>query len=121
MQAELDKDFARFQSLGIHSLPAYLIQYGEEGYLIQTFSYTDFVSVIGKITDGKIQPQAVEKSMENIKKLIEKHPLISPIEIKEALDFDSIEEVAESIKPLKDIKIINVPHGWFIKKKGCDE
>lgn len=30
-QAELDEDFALFQRLGLHSLPAYLIQYGEEG------------------------------------------------------------------------------------------
>ena len=120
-QAELDKDLALFKRIGLHSLPAYLIQYGEKGYLIQTFSYTDFLSVIDKITDGKIQPQAVEKSMENIKKLIEKHPLISPIEIKEALDFDSTEEVEEAIKPLEDIEIVSVPHGWFIKKKGYYE
>lgn len=120
-QAELDKDLALFKRLGLHSLPAYLIQYGEKGYLIQTFSYTDFLSVIDKITDGKIQPQAVEKSMENIKKLIEKHPLISPIEIKEALDFDSTEEVEEAIKPLEDIEIVGVHHGWFIKKKGYYE
>ncbi|WP_407384249.1 DsbA family protein [Ruminococcus sp.] len=120
-QAELDKDLALFKRLGLHSLPAYLIQYGEKGYLIQTFSYTDFLSVIDKITDGKIRPQVVERSLENIKRLIEKHPLMSPLEIKEAFDFDSIEEVAESIKSLKNIKIINVPHGWFIKKKGYNE
>lgn len=120
-QAELDKDLALFQRLGLHSLPAYLIQYGEKGYLIQTFSYTDFLSVIDKISDGIIQPQAVEKSMENIKKLIEKHPLISPIEIKAAFGFDSTEEVKEAIKPLKDIEIVSVPHGWFIKKKGYYE
>lgn len=59
--------------------------------------------------------------MENIKKLIEKHPLISPIEIKEALDFDSTEEVEEAIKPLEDIEIVGVHHGWFIKKKGYYE
>lgn len=120
-QAELDEDFALFQRLGLHSLPAYLIQYGEKGYLIQTFSYADFVSVINKITDEKIQPQAVEKTLKNIKKLLEKHPLISPIEIKEAFDFDSTEEVKEAIKPLKDIEIVSVPHGWFIKKKGYYE
>ena len=49
VQAELDEDFALFKRLGLHSLPAYLIQYGEKGYLIQTFSYTDFVSVIDKM------------------------------------------------------------------------
>lgn len=29
VQTELDKDFALFQRLGLHSLPAYLIQYGK--------------------------------------------------------------------------------------------
>ncbi len=120
-QAELDKDFAIFRSLGLQYLPAYLVQYGEKAMLIQIFSYVDFVSVIDKITDRKIQPQAVENSLKNIKKLIEKHPLISPIEIKEALDFDSIEEVKEAIKPLEDIEIVDVSRGWFIKKKGYYE
>ena len=110
-QAELDKDFALGYRLGIYSLPSYLIQYNEKAVLIQTFSYEDFVSAIDRISHGKVKPVAVSKSVENIEKLIQKHPLISPIEIREAFDFESIEEVKKIIQPLKDIEIFFVTHG----------
>ena len=120
-QAKLDKDFALGYRLGIRSLPSYLIQYNEKAMLIQTFSYEDFVSAIDRISDGKIRPIAVSKSVENIEKLIQKHPLISPIEIREAFDFAGIEDIKEIIQPLKDIEILDVPHVWFTKKKGYYE
>lgn len=120
-QAELNKDFSLGQQLGIHSLPSYLVQYGEKAWLIQTLAYEDFVSVISDISDGKIQPIKIEKSLDKIKELIEKHPLISPIEIQKAFDFESIEAVRQYIKPRADIEIINAQRGWFIKKKGYYE
>ena len=107
--------------LGIRFLPSYLIQYGEKALLIQIFSYDDFVFAIDEISDRKIKPAEVKKSIEKIRELIQKHPLISPIEIKEAFDFESVEAVREYIQPLTDIEIVNVHHGWFIKKKGYYE
>ena len=120
-EAELDKDLTLGHRLGIRSLPSYLIQCGERALLIQTFSYNDFVFAIDEISDRKIKPVEVNKSIEKIRELIQKHPLISPIEIKEAFDFESIKAVREYIQPLTGIEIVNVHHGWFIKKKGYYE
>lgn len=53
-----------------------------------------------------------------------KHPLISPIEIREAFDLPNEETVQELIQPLVEdakIEIQEVYHGWFIRRKGYYE
>ena len=42
----LEQDLALTGRLGIHSLPAYLIQYHDKALLIQSFDYQDFVKAI---------------------------------------------------------------------------
>lgn len=51
-QAALERDLRLWHSLGIRSLPAYLIQYGDRAALIQSFDYRDFVSAIGELSHG---------------------------------------------------------------------
>lgn len=119
-QAELVKDLQMGYEMGIRSLPAYLIQYEDEAMLIQSLmGYDAFVEAIERITDGEVKPQKVTHTTEALRNLINAHPLISPIEISEAFDFGSIEEVRKFIQPLienKEIEIENVYHGWFIKR-----
>ncbi|MBQ2663411.1 MAG: DsbA family protein [Clostridia bacterium] len=119
-QSELEKDLQMGYEMGIRSLPAYLIQYGGKAMLIQSLiGYNAFAEAIEKITDGEVKLQKVTQTTEALRKLINAHPLISPIEIREALDFDSIEEVREFVEPLldsKEIEIEKVYHGWFIQK-----
>ena len=48
-----------------------------------------------------------------------KHPLISPIEIREAFDFENLDEVKKFISPLiesREVEVIDVGRGQFIKK-----
>ena len=45
----LEQDRALTQSLGIRSLPAYLIQYRDKALLIQSFNYQDFVKAIAYV------------------------------------------------------------------------
>ena len=52
-EAELEKDLAFTHSLGIHSLPAYLIQYGDNALLMQSFDYQDFITAISRV--AKVQ------------------------------------------------------------------
>lgn len=42
----LRKDLEYTRSLGIHSLPAYLIQYGENALIMQSFVYQEFINAI---------------------------------------------------------------------------
>lgn len=48
-EAALEQDLAFSQRLGIHSLPAYLLQYGSEALLIQSFDYKDFQTAITQL------------------------------------------------------------------------
>ena len=57
--------------------------------------------------------------IEVLKVFLDKNPLISPIELREAFNFGNIDEVKSFIEPLlqsNEFKIIEVPHGWFIEK-----
>lgn len=48
--AALKQDLAFTRSMGIQSLPTYLIQYGDKALLMQSFDYRDFVMAITEIT-----------------------------------------------------------------------
>ena len=60
-----------------------------------------------------------EKNLETLRALLEKHPLISPIELREAFGFDNTEQVEKFIAPLIDsgeIKFVDAGRGRFIEK-----
>ncbi len=45
-EAVLEQELACTRSMGIHALPAYLIQYKEKALLLQSFAYADFTAAI---------------------------------------------------------------------------
>lgn len=118
-QAALEQDLTLARRLGVHSLPAYLMQCGDKAALFQSFAYADFVSAIGQLTNGAAKPQKVAPSLEALRDLLEKHSLISAIELREAFDFARAEVVSEFLRPLlehREISIEKVCHGWFVRK-----
>ena len=52
----LEEDLQYTHSLGIHSLPAYLIQSGDKAIIMQSFEYQDFIAAIENLTALKICP-----------------------------------------------------------------
>ena len=48
-EAALQQDLNYTRSLGIRSLPAYLIQYGDKALLLQSFRYQDFADAITRL------------------------------------------------------------------------
>lgn len=119
-ETAMDSDLTRMHALGIHTLPAYLLQYdGKQMVIKRLIGYDTFVAAIRQISDGCIYPQPVMQSLQSVSQLLEQHPLISPIEVREALDFHSIDDVRQFIQPLMDsreITIRDVKRGWFIEK-----
>ena len=119
-ETALDSDLTRMHALGIHTLPAYLLQYdGKQMVIKRLIGYDTFVAAIRQISDGCIYPQPVMQSLQSVSQLLEQHPLISPIEVREALDFHSIDDVRQFIQPLidsREITIRDVKRGWFIEK-----
>ena len=115
-----DLQFCR--RIGINSLPSYLIQYKSEGALIQNLAgYDTFAQVFDELSGGLIKPVSPQKNLDNLRKLLKNHPIISPIKLREAFNLENIDDVQEFIAPLIDsheIKIINVPRGWFIETEA---
>ena len=119
-ETALDGDLTRMQALGIHTLPAYLLEYGDKKILIRRLiGYDAFVEAIRQLTDGRIHPQPVEQSLTAIRQLLNEHPLISPIELREAFDFNTTDDVRRIIQPLIDsgkVTIRDVKRGYFLVK-----
>ena len=119
-ETALDSDLTRMYALGIHTLPAYLLEYDGKQMLIKhLIGYDAFVEAIRQISDGCIHPQPVMQSLQSFRQLLEQHPLISPIEVREALDFRTTDDVHQFIQPLidsREIAIRDVKRGWFIEK-----
>ncbi len=117
---KLKEDLNFAYKLRIRTLPAYLIEYNGEGVLFQELlGYEDFIRIIEKLTGGAVKPKGAEKLERALRKLLERHPLISSVELREAFDFGSMDEVKKFIAPLienGEIKIVEVERGWFAKK-----
>lgn len=115
-------DLQLCRRIGIHSLPSYLIQYKSDGALIQNLAgYETFAQVFDELSGGSIKPAPPQKNLETLRELLRRHPLISPIELREAFGFDNIDAVQKFIAPLVDsgeIKIVDVPRGWFIETEA---
>ena len=116
----LESDFALGQEYGLRSLPSYLFEYGEKRMLVQgLIGYDTFAEIIAQLSLEKIKPQPIPATMKNLRELLIRHPLISPIEVGEAFDLSDTEEVKKFVEPLISngfVKIREVYHGWFIEK-----
>lgn len=53
-EATLEQDLAFTRSLGIRSLPTYLIQYRNQALMLQSFDYRDFDRAITRLTADRI-------------------------------------------------------------------
>ena len=115
----LKADIEKCLAYGIFSLPSYLIQYKEKAVLVQELiGYDSFVSLIDEISEGRIRPIKPILSSESLWEFFQKHPLISPIEIREAFDLESMNEVDMVIKPFLEKEQIwkeKVYHGSFYR------
>lgn len=121
----LQHDVCMARNLSLRSLPAYMLHYGSRHILIHDMANFDaFASAIHQLTGGSISPTLPEVTTESLRRLITCHPLISPIEISQAFNLHTAEEVKQFIQPLIDsgeISIREVPHGLFIKKNIKEE
>jgi len=118
----LNENLRMGHKLGIRGLPAYLIEYnGHKRFVNSLIGYEAFVSVIDDLTCGKIIPAPVQDKEDVLRELLKRQPLICSVELGYAFDLSSEEELRQLIRPLLEageIEIVEVYHGWFIRKKG---
>ena len=116
-----DYDYLIAKNLNIRLLPAYCLQIGNRNVLIKKLiDYDGIVDLISKMSNKKVKPNIVHFTLDDFKILLNKHPIISPIEVMEAYDFRSIDDVKKNIGPMivnNEIEIKEVHNGWFIYKK----
>lgn len=120
-ETALDGDLAKMHGLGIRYLPAYLLEYEGHRMLINRLvGYDVFVEAIRRLTDGRVKPTPAAQTLDLLRQLLEVHPLISPIELREAFDFPSTDEVMTFIQPLigsGEIEMREVYRSCFIVRK----
>ena len=103
----LNHDLILTKELGIYTLPAYLIQHNGKNALIRILiEYESFVSVIKDISNGKILPQNPELNVETFSEFLNKHPLISLLELKEAFDFEDTDGVKKFLSQIPSEKYV---------------
>lgn len=109
-EAAFQDDLSFKESLQIHGLPAYLIQYKDKAILVKSLiGYDDFAELLLHISDGIIKPEKPEASAAEIEKMLNHHPLISRIELMTAFDLCSqeIEHLMASCRSAGRIRNIN--------------
>ncbi|MBQ5265180.1 DsbA family protein [Klebsiella pneumoniae] len=118
-QRALNDDIAYFDSLNINSLPAFIIEYQSQKHLLKcVLDYSQLAHAINTISRGEVMPIAPRATSENIRKLLDRHPLISPKEIGAAFCLDGDSAVLYLLSPLLnagEIVIKEVVGGWFIE------
>lgn len=117
----LSADIREHRALDVHTLPTYVLEYaGRRMVIPRLIGYNDFVKAIEAITDGSLRPVVPKVTRDTVLDLCKKHPLISPVEIRNAFEFNSIEDVRDFIQPLiKEgmLAIREVRRGWFIESR----
>ena len=120
-EKNFNEDLKICQTLNIHRLPSYMIQYkNQSAFVSELIGYDVFVAIIDKLSDFEVKPRKIKRTQENLKKLLQKHPLISQIELKEAFDFEKLEEVDEFIAPIIEenfVEMKKVKNTYFLEVK----
>lgn len=115
----LEEDLQLCTQLGIYSLPAYLISYQGNSILLQGVQDCEhLVWAINRVSRAQITPTTPQANLGNLRTLLQQHPLISPIEIREAFSLPDMASVRTFIAPLlqsQEVEIISVPKGYFLK------
>lgn len=115
----LSEDIREHRAMDVNTLPTYVLEFsGRRMVIPRLIGYNDFAKAIDAITEGSIHPVVPKITSDALLGLCKKHPLISPIEIRDAFEFNSVEDVQDFIQPLVKeglMAIREVPRGWFIE------
>lgn len=118
----LQHDVCIARSMHLQALPAYMLHYGSQHIIINgVASYDTLASAIHRLTHGTIEPHEPKANTGTLRQFITRHPLISPIEISQAFNLSTAEEVKQFIQPFIDngeICVHEVPHGLFIERRN---
>lgn len=120
-QLALERDFAFLSEMGVRGLPAYLFEYqGKRLLRSGVLTYADFAMAIRQVSGGQIVPSVPTFSPQALDRLLQKHPLISPLEIQSAFGLTA-SEVWQQVRPLIEngsLQVIDAAGGKFMMRRA---
>lgn len=123
-EAAFREDQEMAGKLGIRSLPAYLLKYGEKAVLIRSLiGYEGFVSAIRELAKGEILPETPALTEEAVTELVGKRKLISLLELKEAFDQDdagALVKILGNLQAQRKIRLEGTGRDCFIFRNEQD-
>lgn len=117
-QDRLYQDLALKEQLRIYGLPAFVVSYGGRGTLLHGVpTYEQLEQVIEKVSEGSVRPCRPEATPEELRMLLDGHPLISLLEVTAAFGLESDREALDLAKPLLEtgaVHLVDAPKGRFL-------
>lgn len=111
--AEFQEDLRYTRSLGICGLPAYLVQVGEKKALINALvGFDTFAECIRELSENRILPKKAKPDHISLENLLLAHPLISRIELCEALSAWE-DEIRALLRPYLDSGSVTEENGFY--------
>jgi predicted DsbA family dithiol-disulfide isomerase len=102
----------------VHGFPSYLVKASNgKTLMLKGFqSFETFKAVVDQLTNNGLTPKTIEKTEENIMSFINKFERVAQAEISEAFSLSKAEgeEIVESLKNQKLIKVSEAGNGYFI-------
>lgn len=117
-QGLLRQDLALKEQLRIYGLPAFVMSYGGRGTLLHGVpTYEQLEQAIEKVSEGSVRPCRPEATPEELRMLLDGHPLISLLEVTAAFGLESDREALDLAKPLLEtgaVHLVDAPKGRFL-------
>ena len=111
--AEFQEDLRYTSPLGICGLPAYLVQVGEKKALINALvGFDTFAECIRELSENRILPKKAKPDHISLENLLLAHPLISRIELCEALSAWE-DEIRALLRPYLDSGSLIEENGFY--------
>lgn len=112
------EDLEITRSYRVHGFPSYVVKASNgKALMLRGFqSFETFKAVIDQITNNELIPKTIEKTEENVLSFINKFERVAPAEISAAFNLSKFEaeEIVESLKIQKLIKVSKAGNGYFI-------
>lgn len=114
----LEEDLGLMRRLGIQGLPAILLSCGGRGLLLNGLAgYEEICAAMARITDDGLAPHEIAATPEALGSLLDRHPLISAPEVREAFDlptYEAARDLAEPLVATGAARIAPVKRSWFL-------
>lgn len=114
-QQVLAQDWRWRAELGVRGLPAYLFEYqGKQRLVSGVLTYEHLASLIVQFTQGNIQPTLPKFNAEILQHFMQKHPLVSLIELQYAFGFSNENQILQVFIQAQ-IPFKRVGNGQFVQ------